>query len=459
MNKDFIKNLKKIKDIKILDSFEDRVVNSFDATDDNYLPDLIVEPHTKYAVSEVVKLCSEFKIPVVPKGAGCGFSGGVLNTEGGISLNLSFLKEISIDKENLVAEVEPGVITVDIDAMAKEFGLFYPPDPSSLKISTIGGNIAENAGGPRAVKYGVTGDYVLALEVVLPDGTINIFGTPLKKDVAGYNMTPLFVGSEGTLGVVVRAWLKLLPRPESTLSGMFFFDSAVNAGKAIASIVSSGLTPSKLEIMDEFCLKALKEAGHNIESNAKAVLLIEVDGKEKYLKEDLKLIENSVLKFGLTDSFISLNSLENERIWNLRRSLSPIINTFGNTKMNEDVVVKRSDIPKLFAFIKELREKYNLNIVCFGHAGDGNIHVNYMFNKEDKNIIASVEKALDEMFKKIISLGGSISGEHGIGIAKKRFMTYQFSNEQINLMKKFKTVFDPQNIMNPGKILPEIDYS
>jgi len=457
MDKKFLNKLKKIENIKIEDSFEERVVNSFDATDVNYLPDIVVDVEDELAVSAVLKLCFEYKVPVVPKGAGCGFSGGALNVQGGVSLNLSNLKSLKIDEKNLVAEVGAGVITFDVDLASKEFGLFYPPDPSSLKISTIGGNIAENAGGPRAVKYGVTGDYVLALKVVMADGSVSTFGTPLKKDVAGYNMTPLFVGSEGTFGIIVKAWLKLIPRPEGTLSGMFFFNSTINAGKAIAAIVAGGKTPSKLEIMDKYCLKALKDAGHQIDGFPEAVLLVEVDGVNKFLKDELTEIKKSIENFGMTDFSIAENIEEDEKIWNLRRSLSPIINSFGNTKMNEDVVVKRSDIPMLFNIIDSLREEFALNIVCFGHAGDGNIHVNFMFNKEDEKVVSSVEKALDSLFKQVIAIGGSISGEHGIGISKARFMPYQFSETQLQLMKNFKKVFDSENIMNPGKIFPTLN--
>jgi glycolate oxidase len=268
-------------------------------------------------------------------------------------------------------------------------------------------------------------------------------------------MTPLFVGSEGTLGVILEAWLRLIPRPESTLSGMFFFSSTINAGKAIASIVAKGKTPSKLEIMDKYCLNALKNAGHFIEGGSDAVLLIEVDGEKIHLKRELEDIKSTVEKFGLTGFKLASSEKENEEIWSLRRSLSPVINSFGNTKMNEDVVVKRSDIPLLFEIVDKLIKDFKLNIVCFGHAGDGNIHVNFMFNREDEETVKHVEQALDTLFTKIIEIGGSISGEHGIGIAKRKFMNYQFSQQQLNLMKQFKKVFDPDNILNPGKILPE----
>jgi len=454
MNK-FLKELEQIKGIEVSDAIEDRIVNSFDATDKKYLPDVVVHTVREEGAVQVVKICNKYKVPIVPKGAGCGFSGGCLNVLGGVSLNLAGLNNIEIDAENLVAKVGCGAITADIDKEAKRYGLFYPPDPSSLKVSTIGGNIAENAGGPRAVKYGVTGNYVLALKVLLATGEVITFGRPLKKDVAGYNMAPLFIGSEGTLGIILEAWLRLIPRPESNLSGMFFFSSTVNAGKAIASIVAKGKNPSKLEIMDKYCLKALKNAGHSVEDNSEAVLLIEVDGKVEHLQDELKDIKHAVNDCGLTGFKLASGEEENEDIWNLRRSLSPIINSFGNTKMNEDVVVKRSDIPKLFQIVDKLIENYKLNIVCFGHAGDGNIHVNFMFDRENESEAKNVEKALDILFKNIIESGGSISGEHGIGIAKSRFMKYQFSEQQLTLMRKFKTVFDPYNILNPGKIFPD----
>ncbi len=437
---------------KFSSSVEKRILNSYDATQKSFLPDYVLYAESEKDVIDCCKICSKYKVPIIPRGAGCGFSGGALAVNGGLMLVLDKMNRIEIDTDNLIAIVEPGAITYQIQKQAEKHNLFYPPDPSSLKVSTIGGNIAENSGGPRAVKYGVTGDWVIALEVVLANGEKIKTGRPLKKDVAGYNITNLFVGSEGTLGVITKAYLKLIPKPESFLSGMFIFDSVNSAAKSISTVVSAGLKPSKLEFMDKFSLKALKSAGKNVPENAESILLIEVDGDKESLYSQLERIKTLVKDIGLIDCNIAKDESENERIWELRRSLSPIINLYGNTKINEDVVVPRNKIPELMDFVEDLIEIYNLTIVCFGHAGDGNIHVNFMFDREDKKTVEKVEKAVEQLFKRVIEMGGSISGEHGIGIAKKRFMKYQFSEIEMEIFKNIKKVFDPENIMNPGKI-------
>ncbi len=452
MDRRFENEMKSIFGDKFSFSMEKRVLNSYDATNKNYLPDYVLYAESEKDVIECCKLCSKYRIPVIPRGAGCGFSGGALAVKGGLTLVLDRMNKIEIDKENLVAIVEPGATTYEIQKQAERFNLFYPPDPSSLKISTIGGNIAENSGGPRAVKYGVTKDWVMALEVILASGEKIEIGKPLKKDVAGYNLVGLFVGSEGTLGIITKAYLKLIPKPEGCLSGMFMFNSINNAAKSISDIVASGLTPSKLEFMDKYSLNALRKAGKEVPQNAESVLLVEVDGDKESLPEKLEKIKEIAEKNSLIDFAVAKSEEENEKIWELRRSLSPIINLYGNTKINEDVVVPRNKIPELLDFVEHLIKKFGLTIVCFGHAGDGNIHVNFMFDKEDKETVKKVEDALSLLFKKVVELKGSISGEHGIGIAKKRFMKYQFSEREIELFKKIKKVFDPNNIMNPGKI-------
>lgn len=452
MNKEFEKEMRDKFGNKFSLSAEKRILNSYDATNKNILPDYVLYAESESDVIECCKLCSKHKIPIIPRGAGCGFSGGALAVNGGLSLVLDRMNKIEIDAENLVATVEPGATTYEIQKKAEKHNLFYPPDPSSLKISTIGGNIAENAGGPRAVKYGVTKDWVMALEVILANGEKLKLGKPLKKNVAGYNLVELFVGSEGTLGIITKAYLKLIPKPEGFLSGMFMFDSINNAAKSISGIIASGLQPSKLEFMDKFSLNALREAGKEVPEKAEAVVMVEVDGDKDTLFKKLEKIKEIAEKNSLIDFAVAKSEEENEKIWELRRSLSPIINLYGNTKINEDVVVPRSKIPELLEYVETLIEKYQLTIVCFGHAGDGNIHVNFMFNKEEEDTVKKVEEALDLLFKKVIELDGSISGEHGIGIAKKRFMKYQFSEKEMDLFRQIKKVFDPDNIMNPGKI-------
>jgi glycolate oxidase len=455
MDKKFRDDMKKMMKHRFQDSPEKRVLNSYDAMNRMVLPDAVAEPLTEEEIVSIIMLCKKFNIPIVPRGAGCGFSGGALAVTGGLVLNTSGMNNITIDRDNLVAEVGPGAVTIDIHRAAEAMNLFYPPDPASMEISTIGGNIAENAGGPRAVKYGVTRDYVLALRVALMDGSITTFGKPLRKDVAGYNLTSLFVGSEGTFGIITRAWLKLLPKPEATLSSMLSFDTALSASRAISSIVASGLNPSRLEIMDSFCIQSLKEAGHPIDGSPGAILMVEVDGPAAALPDQLDRIQEVASLHNLLTFHRAQNKDENESIWELRKSLSPIINTFGDTKMNEDVVVPRSRIPDLFSFVESLRLETGLTIVCFGHAGDGNIHVNVMFNADTPGIDEKVETALHRLFAKVVEMGGSISGEHGIGIAKQRFMRHQFSEAQLTLMRNIKELFDPMNLLNPGKVLPE----
>ncbi len=455
MDKNFRHEMKKILKHRFQDSPEQRVLNSYDAMNRTVLPDAVANPLTEEEIVSIIMLCAKFKVPIVPRGAGCGFSGGALPVKGGLVLNLSRMNGISIDRENLVAEVGPGAVTADIHQAAEALNLFYPPDPASMKVSTIGGNIAENAGGPRAAKYGVTREYVLALRVALMDGSVSTFGKPLRKNVAGYDLTPLFVGSEGTLGIITRAWLKLLPKPEGTLSAMLAFDDTLSASRAISAIVSAGLNPARLEIMDSFCIRSLKEAGHPIDGDPEAILMVEVDGSATSLPEQLNRIREVASRYSLRTFRRAKDESENEEIWELRRSLSPVINMFGNIKMNEDVVVPRSRIPDLFSFVEMLRRKTGLTIVCFGHAGDGNIHVNFMYNSGEPEIDKNVENTLHQLFEKVVEMGGSISGEHGIGIAKQRFMRHQFSTAQLGLMKDIKKLFDPLNLLNPGKILPD----
>lgn len=452
---DFVQQMQALLNERFHTSPERRVLNSYDATNTCHLPEYVAEPETEEEVRQLVVICTAHGIPIVPRGAGCGFSGGALPTEGGLVLNLSRMRELRIDRNNLVAEVQPGVVTGDIHEAAEAVGLLYPPDPASTDISTIGGNIAENAGGSRAVKYGVTGDYVLALRVVLMNGSIMTFGSPLRKDVAGYAMARLLVGSEGTLAIITRAWLKLIPRPASTRSAMLLFETAGDAASTISSVVAGGLSPSRLEIMDESCLTALRESGETVDEDANAVLLVEVDGPTDTLDTQLDQILKVTREHAMIGSTTAADENENEHIWAIRKKLSPIINTFGDTKMNEDVVVPRSKIPDLFQRVDELRNQHQLQIVCFGHAGDGNIHVNIMFDRDEPGITERVESALHELFRYVTGIGGSISGEHGIGTAKQRFMHYQFTPDQIQLMRRVKQLFDPDNLLNPGKIFPE----
>ncbi len=435
---------------------EERVCYSYDATNIKYLPDIVIHPHKVEQISQIMRLANTYLIPVVPRGAGCGFSGGSVPIRGGISLVTTRMNRIlQIDEENLTCTVEPGVVTGELQRAVEQRGLFYPPDPSSLEYCTIGGNIAEGAGGPRALKYGVTKDYALALEVVLPQGEVVHTGSQVMKSVVGYDLTKLFVGSEGTLGIITKIILKILPLPQSRKTMMVIYPSVEKAATTASSIIRNKIIPSCLEFMDNSCINSVEDylkAG--LPRQAGAILIIEVDGSPLQTEKEMELISALCQKEGASQLKIAASAQEAEQMWKVRRSLSPAIASIRDIKINEDIVVPRSRIPQLVSHIEELKRELNVVIPCFGHAGDGNLHLNFMYNKDDQDEAQRIHRALHSVLRKVIELGGSLSGEHGIGFAKAPYLSMELDTATINLMKSIKKIFDPNNILNPGKIFP-----
>jgi glycolate oxidase len=458
MDKRIIKKIEKIvgKD-NISFKQEDLICYSYDASNRKYLPDLVVHPASTEEISAVLKLANRENIHVVPRGAGCGFSGGAVPIKGGVVLVLTRLNRIlEIDIDNLIAVVEPGVVTKKLQTEVEKIGLFYPPDPASLEYCTLGGNIAECAGGPRAFKYGVTREYILGLEVVLPTGEIINTGSRVMKNVVGYDLTRLIIGSEGTLGIATKIIIKLIPLPPNRRILQAIFSKSEHATQAVASIIKNRIIPSTIEFMDQASINAVEDYLQiGLPRHIQALLVIEIDGNAHQVEEDSYRIEDICLKLGAEKVVIAKDEKEEEEIWKVRRSVSPAIARVRNTKINEDIVVPRSKIPELISYAQELSKTLDVIIICFGHAGDGNIHVNFMYNKEDEEESKRTHVAVDKLFDKVLALEGSISGEHGIGFMKSPYLTRELSPQTIEIMKRIKKAFDPNNILNPGKIFPD----
>ncbi len=442
------KELARIFGKRLKEDLSHRIAYSFDATRISYPPELVAFPLKTKEISLAVKTAAEYKFPIIARGSGTGFSGGAVPVEGGLVLSFSKMRSLEIRKQEMIGIVEPGVITEELQHEAEKYGLFYPPDPASLKNSTIGGNLAENAGGPRCLKYGVTKNYVLGLEVVLPDGEVISIGRGLQKNVAGYDLISLFVGSEGTLGIITKAYLRLVPKPPIARSIRVDFKNVRDASTAATAVLYSGILPSALEFMDKESLKAAGEyLGKDI--SADASLLIQIDGDEKSVNSQLKRIAKVLKEYRPIDILVSTSDEEEEMVWKLRRSISSAISKLKPIKVNEDIVVPRGKIPDAVDFIYQLAGKQSIDVIVFGHMGDGNIHVNFMIEKEQSE---SASGAVEELFKWVIEQGGSISGEHGIGITKAKYLESQLGERQTQLMREIKRLLDPHNIMNPGKI-------
>lgn len=454
MDERAISALREIFGERLKESLEDRICYSFDATGKEFLPDAVAFPLTAEEVRRTVLLANERRFPVIPRGAGSGFSGGSLPVRGGVVLSLERMDRIlSIDTENLVAVVEPGVVTETLKEEAKKRGLFYPPDPASLKFCTIGGNLAECAGGMCAVKYGVTRDYVLGLEAVLGTGELVRTGVYTVKGVVGYDLTRMLVGSEGTLGIITKATLKLIPLPESVATLLAFFRTNGEGARAVAGIVEERITPCAMEMMDRTAIDCVREiADLPVPGDAGCALLIEVDGPEASVSQEAGRVQAACGRFGATEVRLSTDAAGREKLWELRRSISPAIRRVNPVKINEDIVVPRSRLPAMYGFLSELAARKNLKIVNFGHAGDGNIHVNIMISGKDEDERRRADEAVEEVFRKTVELGGTISGEHGIGIAKAPYLEMEVGPLGVSVMKRLKSCFDPNGILNPGKI-------
>lgn len=442
---------------QVLDSLEERYSYAYDASFGTYLPDVVVFPQTAEQIAELMKLANREKIPVTPRGGGTSLSGGPLPVAGGIALVMTRMNRLlEIDQDNLLAIVEPGVITADLQNAAAAAGLFYPPDPSSSNVSTIGGNLAENAGGPHGLKYGVTKHYVIGLEVVTPQGEIIRTGGMTVKNVTGYDLTPLIIGSEGTLGVITKAILRLIPKPPARNTLMAVFDDLVDSGRAISGVLTNGILPAKMEIMDNASIQAVENyRPSGLPRDADAILLVEVDGHPVAVDDEIRKAAEICRQYGASDIRIAKNEQEREELWKARKWVSPAITQVKPTKISEDATVPRSKIPEMFERLRQIRDKYNVHLVVFGHAGDGNLHPNIIADARDKEEMRRVEEAVGEIFKAAVELGGTLSGEHGIGTMKAPYMEMELGAVGLDMMRRIKQAWDPQNILNPHKIFPQ----
>ncbi len=430
-----------------------------DETEDlHFLPDVVIKPATAEEISAILKICNEHKIPVTPRGAGTGLSGGALPQLGGVLISVERLnKIILVDERNLQVITESGVITEVLQDAVKEKGLFYPPDPSSRGSCMIGGNIAENSGGPKAVKYGVVKDYVLNLEVVLPTGEIIWTGANVLKNATGYNLTQLIVGSEGTLGIVTKAVLKLVPLPKYDLLMLVPFRNPEKACAAVSAIFTAGYTPSAMEFMERDALEWVMRFVDNsivaIDDDIQAHLLIEVDGNDvEVLMKDMEGIAAIAMEFDCAEILFAEDAQQKAELWKLRRRVGEAVKSHSIYK-EEDTVVPRAELPVLLKGVKEIGKKYGFHSVCYGHAGDGNLHVNIIKGDlSDEQWNGSLKTGIREIFELVKHLGGTISGEHGIGLVQKEYLPIVFNDVQMRLMRQVKLAFDPNNILNAGKI-------
>ncbi len=437
------------------DSPEECISYAYDATKDKALPQAVLFPQTVEQIARILELANNLHIPVTPRGAGSGHTGGSIPVQGGIALVMNaFNRILEVDTDNLVAVVEPGVITRDLHLAVQEHGLFYPPDPGSMAFSTIGGNIAENAGGMKAVKYGVTKDYVLGLEVVLANGEILHTGSKCIKDVVGYNLTQLFVGSEGTLGIITKAILKLLPLPLAKTTMTAVLPCMHAAGKAVSQIIRSRIIPASLEFLDKNSIWSVSRyLDLGLPEQADALLIIELDGHPQQLEQEMQQVKTICEQHGALEINIAAEADKQEELWRARRSASAsLAHHQAIKKINEDIVVPRASIPDMIAAIEDIAQKTGILIVNFGHAGDGNVHVNILPRSET---LDQAKHAVQAIFEKTVQLGGRISGEHGIGTSKKEYIELNISSAGLRLMRGIKQSFDPHNILNPGKIFPD----
>jgi glycolate oxidase len=427
---------------------------SYDALAQEHWPDAVVFPERDEDIAAALRICHRHRVPLVPRGAGVGYSGGALAVQGGIVLVFTRMNRIlQLDAENFLTDVQPGVITADLQAAAEKEGLFYPPDPASLKTSTIGGNVAENAGGPRCFKYGVTGNYVLGLEAFLISGEKIRLGAHTIKNVAGYDLRSLLVGSEGTLAVISKVTLRLLPLPPRRLLFRVDFASLAAGARFVQEVIHGHIQPAVLEFMDRRSLQAVY-AFQRLPLSEKigAAVLIEVDGSPAEVAEKEELLRALIRAAAPIDWAMAATFAEQETLWQTRRNISPAIARLKPKKINEDIVVPAALIPEMVSYIDGLAGEHDLCIVLFGHFGDGNIHTNLMVDPADGAEMKRAEIVLDKIFSRVVELGGTISGEHGIGLSKKPFMRYQFSALEMELFRDIKKVFDPLNLLNPGKI-------
>lgn len=426
-----------------------------------FYPSIVVKPETVEEVSAILKYCYANDLIVTPSGARTGLSGGALANHGGVLLSMERMNRIlHIDEENHQVTTEPGVITEELQRAVREKGLFYPPDPASKGSCFIGGNIAENSGGPKAVKYGVTKDYVLNLEIVLPNGEIMWTGANVIKNATGYNLTQLIVGSEGTLAIVTKIVLRLLPHPTRDLLLLVPFRKSVEACAAVSTLFMAGIIPSGLEFMERdailYTLPYVDDAPDILKDDHEAHLLIELDGfNEEVLLQDCEKIMHLLEQYDIDEILFAESQAQKDGLWKLRRKVGEAVKSHSVYK-EEDTVVPRFQLPQLLEAVKRIGKAYGFHSVCYGHAGDGNLHINIIRGDlSEQAWTEELPKAIRELFTEVVRLGGTISGEHGIGLVQRPFMDIAFSDIQLDLMRAIKQVFDPKNLLNPGKIFPD----
>nr|WP_321400555.1 FAD-linked oxidase C-terminal domain-containing protein [uncultured Desulfobacter sp.] len=456
INPDAIDNLKKIvgKE-RCFDAPEQLACYCYDAYFEEAMPDLVLFPCTRDEVSGILKICAAQKIPVTARGAGTSVCGASIPARGGVVLCFSKMNRIiEINTKDRYVIVEPGVINADLQKALAPFGFFYPPDPGSMAVSTIGGNVAQNAGGPRCLKYGVTVDYVLGMEVVLASGKVVRFGSRNVKDVTGYRLSSLFCGSEGTLGMVTSVILKVLPKPESVSTLLVTFDDLDHTANAVADIIGAGILPVALELMDKTTIRTVEDNAHiGLPVDAEGTLLIEVDGVKEACEKEIKKIAEKLEANGAVSIDIAKTEEEREKLWVARRSVYGVFAKLSASLYTEDIVVPAGKIPEMTRKIVEIAEKYNLLVGVMAHAGDGNMHPMIPGNKANKEEWGRVKKAFDEIMAAAASLNGSLSGEHGIGLAKTEYLPLVMDDDTVEFMGVIKKAVDPDGILNPGKFV------
>ena len=425
-----------------------------DAVKEKFPPEAVVFPENTAQMVAILKLANEYLFPVTARGGGVGYTGGAVPIDGGIVIGTDRMnKIIEINADDLYVICQPGIRTFELQQAVEKHGVFFPPDPASYKDSFIGGNIAENAGGMRTPKYGITGRYVLGLEVVTATGEVLRVGGKVEKNVVGFNLTSLIVGSEGMLGIITEATLKLLPMTEATSTVRASFKSMEEACKVLTKFTPEGLLPMAMEVIDKHCINAIEQNyAFGLSKDAAAILLVAVDGSKEEVAKNAERIEQILSENGGFDVLRAQSKEDEDKLWDVRRAISPSLMKFGTLKINEDVVVPRSKVPELVAKVEQIGKKHNTFVANFGHAGDGNIHVNFMCNREDADSIARARLCVSEAFQLSVDLGGTISGEHGIGYVKAPYLDYAIDKPTLEIMKGIKQVFDPNGILNPGKM-------